>query len=351
MKLANRYIFKELTWGWLSVTLILAAALLINQLAQILSQAAERGYPHAVILPLIAFMSLQNLTVLIPIGLLLGVVLVLGRLYYEREMDALGACGYGPRQLLTPVMTLTGMVMSLLLVLGGVLAPQAFHQAETLRQEAVRLAPISQLEPKVFHRLVHDEAVFYADDRAADGQLLAVFLARSTRESTQVILAKRAYLNTALPTQQLVLSEGVRYDIPVHGLKVIRTYFESQQIALDLGAQTANERRVEGRGTLELLSDASRLASAEWQWRVSMPLMALLLGLWAIPLARLRPRESRWLRIFQTILIYFIYANLLTAARTWFEKGSVPLWLGLWWVHACMAVWIGLSWWRQWRWR
>lgn len=351
MKLANRYIFKELTWGWLGVTAVLALALLVNQLAQILSQAAERGYPHAVILPLIGLMSLQNLTVLIPIGLLLGIVFALGRLYHEREMDALGACGYGPNELLTPVMMLSGLVAILLVGLGSRLAPIAFHQAENIRQEAIRLAPVSQLEPKVFHRLAQNQAVFYADDAAENGQLIEVFLARVTHEQTEILLARRAHLESSATDQQLILEDGVQYDIPTQGLKVTRTHFGSQKFFLALTAKSSGARRVEGRDGYDLWMDPSLSAQAEWQWRLSMPLMAILLGLWSIPLARLRPREGRWSKIFQTILIYFIYANLLTAARTWFEKGSAPEWLGLWWVHVGIACSVMVSWWRQWRWR
>ena len=39
-----------------------------------------------------------------PVGLLLGVVLALGRLYHDSEMTAAQACGVGPSALYVPVM-------------------------------------------------------------------------------------------------------------------------------------------------------------------------------------------------------------------------------------------------------
>jgi hypothetical protein len=38
----------------------------------------------------------MNLSVIVPVGLLLAVVLTLGRMYHDSEMAALQACGFGP---------------------------------------------------------------------------------------------------------------------------------------------------------------------------------------------------------------------------------------------------------------
>jgi lipopolysaccharide export system permease protein len=37
-------------------------------------------------------------------------------------------------------------------------------------------------------------------------------------------------------------------------------------------------------------------------------------------------------------LIYIIYANLLSIARIVLERGELPLWLGMWWVHGALAL-------------
>jgi lipopolysaccharide export system permease protein len=41
------------------------------------------------------------------------------------------------------------------------------------------------------------------------------------------------------------------------------------------------------------------------------------------------------------MLIYITYANTLAIARVWTEREQVPAWLGVWWVHALLAL-IGL---------
>jgi lipopolysaccharide export system permease protein len=73
--------------------------------------------------------------------------------------------------------------------------------------------------------------------------------------------------------------------------------------------------------------------AAELQWRFSMPLSAFLLALLAIPLSYIRPRQSRYAQFLPAILIYVIYIELLFVARDWVEQKTVPIVLGVWWVH------------------
>jgi len=99
----DRYVLREVAQAWLAVTGVLLVVLVSNELAQILGMAAERGYPRAIILDLIGLTSIQNLTVLIPVAMLIGIVLALGRLYHESEMAAIRACGVRPARLLRPI--------------------------------------------------------------------------------------------------------------------------------------------------------------------------------------------------------------------------------------------------------
>ncbi len=81
--------------AWLFVTGGLLVILLVQQLSAVLERAAENQFPQSVVLELIWLGALQNLSILIPVGLLLGVVLAFGRLYHDSEMAAALACGVG----------------------------------------------------------------------------------------------------------------------------------------------------------------------------------------------------------------------------------------------------------------
>src|SRR5258707_984235 len=85
----QRYVLREVVQTWLAVTGILVAILVSNQLSRVLGQAAENQYGRGVVLDLIALGAIMNLSVIVPVGLLLAVVLTLGRMYHDSKEVAL----------------------------------------------------------------------------------------------------------------------------------------------------------------------------------------------------------------------------------------------------------------------
>ncbi len=69
-----------------------------------------------------------------------------------------------------------------------------------------------------------------------------------------------------------------------------------------------------------------------------MPFTTLVLGLLAVPLSRSRPRHGRFAKLFVAILMFALYYNLLSVARTWVDQGKVPALPGIWWAHVIPAV-------------
>jgi lipopolysaccharide export system permease protein len=87
-----------------------------------------------------------------------------------------------------------------------------------------------------------------------------------------------------------------------------------------------------------LLGSTARADRAELQWRLSTPLALIVLALLAVPLSRSSPREGRYARIGMGLLIYVIYQSTWSIARVSVERGTVPEWLGMWWVHALLGL-------------
>ena len=79
-------------------------------------------------------------------------------------------------------------------------------------------------------------------------------------------------------------------------------------------------------------------ASVELQWRLAMPLSVLLLGLLALPMSVVKPRQGKFAKIFPAVLIYIIYANMILVAQSWLEQGSINSHLGLWWIHGALLL-------------
>jgi lipopolysaccharide export system permease protein len=69
-----------------------------------------------------------------------------------------------------------------------------------------------------------------------------------------------------------------------------------------------------------------------------MPLTCMVLALLGVPLARLKPRQGRYARVWLAVVIYFVYLNLVSAGKVWIGRGTVPATLGLWWTHAVVLA-------------
>jgi lipopolysaccharide export system permease protein len=332
----DRYVLREVAATLAGVTLVLLAILVSYQLARILGIAAERGFPHDIVLALIGLTTLENLMVVVPISMLLAAMLALGRLYHESEMSAVRACGIGPERLYLPVYALALPVAAVLAWLTFVVGPEARNGAEELRGRGMRDAEFGALAPGTFRTYAGGTAVFFAESSGGDGRLIHVFMQHHAGERVEVATAAWAEQRVLAGgrTQVVVLHDGERIEgIPGQpGFRRIR--FAEHGIPVVVPEAGAGRTVPERKPSRELLASGTLADVAELQRRVSLPVMVLVLAFIAVPLSALRPREGRYARVAIAILLYFIYANLVSAAQVWIEKGRLSPQVGTWWVHA-----------------
>jgi lipopolysaccharide export system permease protein len=338
--LLGRYILREVLVNWLVVTAVLLIILLANQVVGVLERAAANQFPQSVVLELIFLGALQNLSVLLPIGLLLGVVLAFGRLYHDSEMAAAFACGVGPSTVYAPVALLAVLVSGGLAWLTLAAAPQAMARALNLRNEALRAGQFAPIAPGKFRSFGGGTAVVYAQDVSRDGTLANVFIERNTGAQVEVALAGRARHAVSADgmTHILTLYDGERFE-GVPGSPVFRIVrFGEHVIPLHVPALPDIGRRLEAVSSTALLASANPEDQGELHWRLALPIMCLVLALVAVPLARLKPRQGRYARVWLAVLIYFLYSNLVSVGKVWIAHGKAPPWLGLWWTHVAVVL-------------
>ncbi len=342
----DRYLLREVTVTFIAVTGVLLLILLSNQLARVLGQAVQSGFPGSVVLALIGLTTLQQLTVLVPIGLYLGIVLALGRLYHESEMTAMAACGVGTASIYRPVALLTVLVVAGLAVLSYRVVPAAGVRAQEIRVEALRSAQFGSLEAGRFRSFSGGDIVFYAERVRPNGQLEGVFVQRRVGDRVEIAVAERAEQRGAGKAEQLfVLYDGRRYEGIPGALEWRVVTFKEHGIPVRLPEVKAKAEKLSVKPTSALIGSPDAAERSELAWRTAVPIMAFALMLLAVPLAKLRPRQGRFARVGLAVLAYFVYSNLVAAVRVWIEKGSPGGAFGMWWVHlvpvavAALLVW------------
>lgn len=335
-RILDRYIFREIAVTWLGVTMILLMILLTNQFARVLGDVAKGKLPKDAAFDVIGLSAAQYLTLLVPIGLFLAVMLALGRLYRDSEMPAIMACRIGPSGIYRP---LTFLLVPLALGVAWLSlegAPRALEKIERISAEARREADLGSIEPGRFTVFGPDAAVVYGESISEDGAMHNVFIERRVDEnSVEVVVARRGeqVASDDPDTRMLVLHEGRRYE-GVPGTSEFRVVeFVEHGIPYRLPSLTADDLRPRAMRFADLLRSSELEHIAERQWRFSIPIATVLLALLAVPLARSRPREGRYGRIAIGLLVFIIYFNLMSAAKAWTEEGTIDPQFGIWWVH------------------
>ena len=336
-RILDRYIFREIATTWLGVTVVLLLILLTNQFARVLGDVAKGKLPKDAAFDVIGLSAAQYMTILIPIGLFLAVMLALGRLYRDSELPAMMACRVGPSGIYRPLFWLLLPLASTVAWLSIELGPSALHAIERVGAEARREADLASIEPGQFVSIGPDNAVVYGERIRDDGLMENVFLQRRLDEGRLEIVVARLgeQVESDDPDVRfLVLHEGRRYE-GIPGTTEFRVVeFLEHGIPYRLPSLAPLDPRPRAMPFKSLLQSSELTHIAEMQWRIGVPLATIVLAILAVPLSRTQPRAGRYGRIAIGLLVFIIYLNMLSAAKAWIEQGTISPLLGLWWVHA-----------------
>ncbi len=339
-KIIGRYVLREVLTAWLAMMAVLLIVLTAYEVGAVLERAAASQFPQGVILRLIYLGLLQYVSLVAPLALLLGVIWAFGRLYHDSEMAAALACGVRPAVLYRPVIGLAVVVSAGLAAVTLMLAPTATHQALTLRDQAVRAGQFAPLEPGQFRAFGGGSAVVYAQQVEPDGTLGNVFIERTRGPVVEVAVANQAR-HTVSPDgkmQTIELYHGERFE-GVPGSPEFRIMrFAEHTVPIPMPPANDVVTDLDAAPTAALYASADPRRQAKLQWRIALPLMCLVLTVVALPLSRLRPRQGRYARVWLALVIYVVYLNLLTAGEAWIGHGTIPVVLGLWWVHVVVIL-------------
>ncbi len=340
-RILDRYILREVAQTWLAVTSVLLFILLTNQFAQVLGDVAKDRLPRDAVFQLIGLTGVQYLTLLVPIGLFLSIMLALGRLYSDSELPAMMACRLGPSGIYRPLSWLMLPLAAAVFWLAIDVGPRALQDIERISAEARRQADLASIEPGTFVSGGSDDSVVYAEEVLSTGVVENVFLQRQNANGEiEVVVAARGEQRESddQNTRFFVLHDGRRY-LGIPGTTEFNVIeFGEHGIPYRLPDVEAEEAKPRAMHTLSLLGSRDPEEAAELHWRIGIPVATVILAILAVPLSRTQPRQGRYGKIAVGLLVFIIYFNLLSAGKAWLENGTLPITVGIWWVHALMLM-------------
>ncbi|MEN1926556.1 LPS export ABC transporter permease LptF [Luteimonas sp. MJ293] len=331
----DSYLFREFAQATFAVMVVLMVVSLGGVFADVLGNIARGRVPAGMMLSQLGLQVLNYLPLILPLGLLLGLLLSVGRLYRDSEMPVLTATGVGPRRLLRPVLMLIVPMVLLVAVCSMWLGPWARDYSARMVEAGSRSMMVAGLEAGRFVEIPGGGGVVYVGGMSGDGTEMArVFVYQQDGGRMDVTTSTTGRLNVEPDGERyLVLDDGFRVEGPQEeGLDFRLMRFASNELRLPPADHSRDEEDPELMPTLTLLGDERPEARAELHFRIAPPLLALGFGLLAVPLARSPPRQSRYGRTMLAFLGYFVGVNLMILGQDWLAEGTIPLALGLWWL-------------------
>lgn len=349
-----RYLTREVVYALLGVTIILLLAFLSQQTVRYLNFVAVGKIPTSVLLELVSFEAPYILSFLLPLGLYLGILLAYGRLYVDNEMSILQMYGYGNLRLMRLTILIALVVSGVVLVLMIWINPMvSAKRQQVMASDEATVHLVQTLIPGRFQVSPDGHHVMYVEKLSRDRQRAEnVFLAQEKKitdssngdqNSWMLVLASQGYQtkDTQSQDQFFVTEDGYRYEGSPgqNDYKIIR--FKKYAVRIPENEARVRHEENETLSVSQLWRDYSMpRRAAELQWRFSLAITTFLLAILAVPISAIRPRQGRYLSLIPAVLVYVVYIDLLSIARHWVEQGTVPVSIGMWWVHAVMFLFI-----------
>ena len=345
--LIDRYLARTIAVPLLG-TLILAAMLLVlDKMLRLFQYVVDAGGPVSVVWRMLANLLPEYLSLGIPIGLMLGILLAFRKLALSSELDALRGIGIGYGRLLRIPYAFTIPLAIINLLIVGYLEPFTHYRYEGLRFDLKSGALGAAIKVGEFNQLGKHLTLRIDRSENKGTQLHGIFV--ENEDSKGMTVAATAehgrFLATDDPDKILFrLTKGrLVQDSPKFATP--RTLaFDSYDLPVSLPVIDQFRRRAAGETDELYLHELWRLgyggaapthlqrmaAEAHFNFRMVEVVMMFMLPLLAVALAVPPKRSSSALGIFISILIVVAYHKVNQYAESAAAHGRLDPTLGLW---------------------
>jgi len=205
MPILDRYLIREVLPPFVLALLVFTFLLILQPVMQYAEALLAKGVPTADVLRIIWTLVPQALGISIPVALLVGLLVALGRLSGDREAVAFLACGVSLWRLLRPVAILGLAATAATLYVMITAIPDANQTFREITYSIVAARVQGEVKPRVFFEDFPSK-VLYVGDVTEDGSWRDVFLADTSRMGwPAVFVAEAGHLSLDRPTRRVEL--------------------------------------------------------------------------------------------------------------------------------------------------
>ena len=348
MRILDRYIVREVFRHALLGLAVFTFVFFVPQLVRLMELLVRHSGSGGQILKVFLCVFPGVLTFTVPMAVLVGVLLGLGRMSADSEIIALTALGIGRRRILVPVgvLALAGLLITAMMTLW--LGPISLRTLHTVEADLIASQISFQVQPRVFDERF-PKIVLYVNDVSASGtRWHGVFLAEAGEGSgSRLTLAENAIV-IAEPKQgklELHLQGGTTHEFSREDPdKYSLTEFGQSDLPIEVtGLMPVKQRALSNperplRQLLEETGPEWREARVEMHRRLAFPVACVVFALIAVPLGTQPRRGGRAAGTLLAVLIIAGYYLLFVFGAGLARQAKLTPAAGIWMADAVIAV-------------
>src|SRR5712692_3757330 len=362
MRIFTRYILGEVTLHALLGTAIFTFIIFTRELGQILELVVRNSAPLPSAVELFFLIIPEALTITLPAGVLIGILIGLSRLAADSEITAMKASGVGIWSFLR-ILSIFFLAAWLLALANNVyLAPRS-QAALSRLQDRLKGSQVSfEIQPRVFYEGFPKKVLYVNDVKSAQGAAIwkGVFIAdTSTPGAPKITLAEQGILvSESKNTLHLHLINGSLHESdPTSPDKYQISTFEETDLPITLpeGGATKDQppsslAQIPTFQLPQIARTKKNPVLAGWYWiefhrRFALPTACIVLALVGFPLGLSAKKGGKSAGFVLTIILVFAYYFVSLTGVSLARQGKISPGLGVWLANlVCLGVAAFLLW-------
>ncbi len=179
MKKLHRYLIAEFLSPFFISIGVFTFVMLLDKLLDLLDMIVTKGVPMVIVGEIFLLLLPSMVAVVVPMAVLSGILIAIGRLSGDMEITAMKACGIGIMRILLPLSGVALVLGGLLVVFNDSILPNANHMAKNLLLDVGTMRPTARIVSGMFVEDVDNYRILVEGKDDLTGRLSGVVIHHS----------------------------------------------------------------------------------------------------------------------------------------------------------------------------
>lgn len=216
MKKIHLLILKSFIKPFLVTFFIVMFVLLMLFLFKYVDDLIGKGFEWYVILELLGYQSIVQISMAMPLSMLLSAIMTFGNLGESYELVAIKAAGVSIRKAMRPLFLLVALFSGGAFLFSDYILPVTNLKMGSLLYDVRTKQADFLIQPGIFNNTIPGYSI-RAKDKSKDGKVLhdlMIYDHKSSNTANVVILAKEGYIYNSMDNNYMIIKliDGVRYE-------------------------------------------------------------------------------------------------------------------------------------------